>query len=99
MFTTQSAANNQDTDAPLTWDALRNMGIPISYQAFARRWEQEEQLPPEQQTLHNKVEKFDGVGLTLKTSNHDAQQGQQQDAGQSEMSKMAMSATKRGDLA
>jgi hypothetical protein len=75
------------------------MGIPISYATFARRWEQENNLPPEQQILHNKIEKFDSTKLVLKTADNAEEPGQQQDAGQSEVSKMAMSATKRGDLA
>lgn len=71
----------------------------MSYQAFARQWDAESQLPPEEQRLHNKVEKFDSIGLTLKTAVNTDQPAQQQDAGQSEVSKMAMSATKRGELA
>ena len=72
------------------------MGIPISYKTFARQWEQESGLPPEKQILHNKVEKFDGNSITLKTDANTAQPGRQQDAGQSEVSKMARRATKLG---
>jgi hypothetical protein len=72
------------------------MGIPISYKTFARQWEQEQNLPPEKQVLHNKVEKFDGNSLTLKTDSIASQPGQQQAGGQSEVSKMARRATKLG---
>lgn len=67
MFTAQGAGNNQQTKAPMTWGALQNMGIPISYEAFAQRWEEEEGMAPEQQILHNLVVKFDGTGVTVKT--------------------------------
>ncbi len=72
------------------------MGIPISYDAFAKRWEEEEQLPPEQQVLHNLVVKFDGSGVTVKTQ--DAKQkpevGGEEDSGV--VSQMAKRATKLG---
>lgn len=69
------------------------MGVPISYDAFAARWESEDEGP----LLKKLVKKFDGGGLVLRT--REEQPGKQNDAGQSEVSKMAMSATKRGDLA
>jgi hypothetical protein len=69
------------------------MGVPISYDAFAARWDSEQEGP----ILKQLVQKFDGGGLTLRTQ--DSQPGKETDAGQSEVSKMAMSATKRGDLA
>ena len=77
IFTNQGAADNigSGTAAPLTWDALQNMGVPISYEAFDKRWKQEEQLPPEQQFLHNKVEKYDGNGIVLKTHDNEEQPG------------------------
>ena len=95
MFTAQGAGDNQQTKAPMTWGALQNMGIPISYEAFAARWEEEEQMPPEQQILHNLVVRFDGSGVTVKTQ--DAKQkpavGGEEEG---EVSKMAKRATKLG---
>lgn len=69
------------------------MGVPISYDSFAARWDSEQEGP----ILKRLVQKFDGGGLTLRTK--DSQPGKETDSGQSEVSKMAMSATKRGDLA
>jgi hypothetical protein len=79
----------------MTWGALQNMGIPISYEAFAARWQEEEAMPPEQQILHNLVVKFDGAGVTVKTQ--DAKQkpevgGEENSA----VSQMAKRATKLG---
>lgn len=96
MFTAQGAGDNQQTKAPMTWGALQNMGIPISYEAFAARWEEEEGLPPEQQVLHNLVVRFDGNGVTVKTQ--DAKQKPEvkgaEDSGV--VSQMAKRATKLG---
>jgi hypothetical protein len=69
------------------------MGVPISYDAFAARWDSEQEGP----ILKQLVRKFDGGGLTLRTK--DSQPGQENDTAPSEVSKMAMSATKRGNLA
>lgn len=79
----------------MTWDALQQMGIPMSYRAFAARWDQEEQLPPEQQVLHKMVDKFDSTGLTLNTSEEEPEVGNSA-GGQSEVEKMAKRATKLG---
>jgi hypothetical protein len=73
----QFSANKQGTVAPLTWDAINNIlrdeGSPhISYDSFNARWEQEGQLPPEQQILHTMVDRFDGNGLVLKTHKKEA---------------------------
>lgn len=72
------------------------MGIPISYRAFEKRWQQEETLPPEKQVLHNLVVKFDGTGVTVKTQ--DAKQkpevGGEEESGV--VSQMAKRATKLG---
>lgn len=96
LFTAQGAGDNQQTKAPMTWGALQNMGIPISYEAFAARWEEEEGLPPEQQILHNLVVRFDGSGVTVKTQ--DAKQKPEvkgaEDSGV--VSQMAKRATKLG---
>ena len=69
------------------------MGVPISYTAFAARWDSEKEGP----ILKQLVQKFDGGGLILRTQ--DAQPSKENDTAPSEVSKMAMSATKRGDLA
>jgi len=96
LFTAQGAGDNQQTKAPMTWGALQNMGIPISYEAFAARWEEEEGMPPEQQVLHNLVVRFDGSGVTVKTQ--DAKQkpevGGKEDSGA--VAQMAKRATKLG---
>lgn len=68
----QFSANKQGSTGPVTWDALNNMnrdeGTPhIDYRGFDARWKQEEQLPPEEQILHNLVDRYDGAGLVLKT--------------------------------
>jgi hypothetical protein len=65
----QSAANNQNTQAPMTWQALshagQNFGAPaIDYDRFAARWEND----PILKTL---VDKFDGAGLVVKTNEKD----------------------------
>lgn len=80
----------------MTWGALQNMGIPISYEAFAKRWEEEEGLPPEQQVLHNLVVKFDGAGVTVKTqdSKQKPEVGGDEESGV--VSQMAKRATKLG---
>jgi hypothetical protein len=96
LFTAQGAGDNQQTKAPMTWGALQNMGIPISYEAFAARWQEEEGMPPEQQILHNLVVRFDGSGVTVKTQ--DAKQKPEvsgkEDGGA--VAQMAKRATKLG---
>lgn len=76
----QASANNQGSVAPMTWKALsaitRDQGAPfISYDGFDARWKQEEQLPPEQQPLHNLVDRYDGAGLVIKTNKKEAVRG------------------------
>jgi len=63
----QAAANRQNTQAPLTWEALQSMGIPVRYDEFAARWED----PQEGAILKQLVDKFDGHGLTVKTNEKD----------------------------
>ena len=76
----------------MTWDALRNMGVPISYDAFAARWDSEDEGP----ILKKLVDKFDGNGLTLKTQESEPEQGQAQTDAEGEVSRMAKRATKLG---
>ena len=89
----QAAANNQNTTAPLTWEALQNMGIPVRYDQFAARWDD----PQEGAILKQLVDKFDGHGLTVKTNEKDrlARTGSKE----REVSKMAKRATHKGKLA
>jgi hypothetical protein len=93
LRSSQFTAKAKNTTGPLTWDALQNMGVPISYDSFAARWDSEKEGP----ILKKLVQKFDGGGLTLRTK--DSQPGKENNTAPSEVSKMAMSATKRGDLA
>lgn len=91
----QSSANNQNKQAPVTWSALNqagsNYGSPsIDYDRFAARWETDP-------ILKQLVDRFDGNGLVIKTKNKESNLPQGQKTG--EVSKMAMSATRRGDLA
>lgn len=86
----QAAANNQHTTAPLTWDALQNMGIPVRYDQFAARWDD----PQEGAILKQLVDKFDGHGLTVKTNEKD--QIAKNSHKEKEISRMAKRATKLG---
>ncbi len=86
----QAAANNQNTQAPLTWDALQNMGIPVRYDEFAARWDDPEEGP----LLKKLVDKFDGHGLTVKTNEKD--RAPKTSYKEKEISRMAKRATKLG---
>lgn len=65
------------------------MGVPISYDAFAARWESEDEGP----LLKSLVDKFDGAGITVKTQ--DTDQLPQSGHRETEMSKMAKRATQK----
>lgn len=94
----QAAADNTDSEAPMTWTALNraasNYGAPaIDYDRFAARWDADP-------IIQQLVDRFDDSGLVIKTqrqSDSPEVAQQQQDTGA--VSQMAMSATKRGDLA
>lgn len=95
----QAAANNQNKPAQASWRALnansQSTGAPmITYDGFAAQWDAE----GEDGILHQIVDRFDGNGLVLKTNQPEPGKGQPKQA-PSEVSKMAMSATKRGELA
>ena len=62
----QSAANNQGSEAQMTWKALNSadagMGSPnIDYDRFAARWETDP-------ILKKLVDRFDANGLVIKTN-------------------------------
>ena len=63
LWALQSAADNNKSPAPLSWDALRNMGIPVGYDEFAARWDS----PQEGELLKKLVDRFDSHGLYVKT--------------------------------
>ena len=90
LRTLQAAANNQKSQAPLTWQALQNQGVPIGYDEFAARWDSQD---PNDQILHKLVDRFDGHGLVIKTKEKDMP-GQTDKKG--EVEKMAKRATKLG---
>jgi len=79
----------------MTWKALSNAtqdsGAPtIDYAGFNARWQQEETLPPEQQILHNLVDRFDNQGLVIKTStSQPSVGGAEQEQAASKISQMA----------
>jgi len=85
----QSAANNQGSEAQMTWKALNasdsGMGSPnIDYDRFAARWETDP-------ILKQLVDRFDGNGLVIKTNNKEQiPQGQHKER---EISRMAKRAT------
>ena len=71
----QSAANNQGSQAPMTWKALNaadaGMGSPdIDYDRFNARWEDPEQGP----VLKQLVDRFDSSGLIIKTKEREKPQ-------------------------
>lgn len=86
----------------MTWQALSNAtatsGAPsIDYASFAARYDAEDSLPPEQQILHNLVDRFDQHGIVLKTNNMAPQAGEQgspEQAAKGEISQMARHAMK-----
>lgn len=91
----QSAANNQNTQAPMTWIALnkagRNFGAPsIDYDRFAARWETDP-------VLKQLVDRFDGQGLVIKTN--EKEPSTKTSHKEREVSQMAKRATRKGKLA
>lgn len=96
----QSAANNSNSEAPMSWRALNatgaQMGSPtIDYDRFAAQWDAEDETG----VLHQLVDRFDGNGLVIKTNAQGAgqpQQGGQEGEAASAISTMAKRATKLG---
>jgi hypothetical protein len=88
----QSSANNQNTQAPMTWVALnqagKNFGAPsIDYDRFAARWETDPILK----------QLVDGNGLVIKTN--EKEPSAKTSHKEREVSRMAKRATRKGDLA
>ena len=86
----QAAANHKRTQAPLTWQALQNQGVPVGYAEFAARWDSQD---PNDQILHKLVDRFDSHGLVIKTKEKEMPAHSQKTG---EVEKMAKRATKLG---
>ena len=91
----QSAADNQGSEAPMTWQALnqtaQQYGSPdIDYVRFSKRWESDP-------ILKQLVDRFDGHGLVIKTRKHEEEpnQGNPEKKASNVIDSMAMSATKK----
>jgi len=87
----QSAANNDRSQAQLTWDAINQTGHEfggpnIDYDRFAARWETDP-------VLKQLVSRFDGHGLVIKTDVHEPKPGVGEPPKPSLVSKMAKRAT------
>jgi hypothetical protein len=91
LRTLQASANNQNIPAQMTWTALRNQGIPVGYEEFAARWDDE----GDDGMLHQIVKKFDGHGLTIKTRTDNDQPEEEGQGGPDLVGQMAKSATDR----
>lgn len=92
----KSDANFDNHTSQITWRALNSLtkdaGAPaVDYERFAALWDAEENLPPEQQDLHNIVGSFDGQGVTLKTHDKDSEitKGKPKTSGIQSMAKRA----------
>lgn len=87
----QSTANSKHTLAPMTWDALNQMGHQygapdIDYDRFAARWETDP-------ILKKLVDRFDGHGLVVNTDAKEPKLPQGQKTGM--IDRAASAATKR----
>ena len=95
----QATANNQGTQAPLTWKALNNadtgFGAPnIDYDRFLARWED----PAEGPMLKKLVDRFDGTGIVIKTNTKDqVPKGAHKELEMSRMAKRALNKKRRFD--
>jgi hypothetical protein len=67
---------------------LRSSGMSIRFDTFKQRWENP--TTPDDQELHNIVDRFDGNGLVLKTGEAELPQGNQDE--KSSIGQMAMNA-------
>lgn len=87
----QTTANNQHSEAPLSWDSVNQLGQQygapdIDYDRFAARWDADP-------VLKQLVARFDGHGLVVKTKNKE-DETEQGDTKPSMMDKAAERATK-----
>lgn len=91
----QSAANNQNSEAPMTWTAINHagqtMGAPtIDYDRFAARWDTDP-------ILKQLVDRFDSAGLVIKTNNGEGpEKTSHKEQEHKKISQMAKRATKLG---
>lgn len=88
----QSAANNQNSEAQMTWDAINNAGAEygapdIDYDRFSARWASDP-------ILKQLVARFDSHGLVIKTDKKEPKPEQGRPGG-NEVSKMAKRATQK----
>lgn len=93
----QSRANAAHSTAPLTWDAINNIGQDygapdIDYDRFAARWESDP-------ILKQLVDRFNGQGLVIKTEKSQPEPEEQGNpeakAAANAVDNMAKSATKK----
>ena len=87
----QSAANNQNSESQMTWDAINQAGSEygapdIDYDRFDARFNSDP-------ILKQLVDRYDEHGLVVKTDKHEAKPEQGQATG--EVSKMAKRATQK----
>lgn len=87
----QSAANNKQSQAQLTWDAINQTGQEyggpnIDYDRFAARWDSDP-------ILKQLVSRFDGHGVVVKTNAHEPKPGVGEPPKPGLVSKMAKRAT------
>jgi hypothetical protein len=68
---------------------LRSSGMNIRYDSFKQRWENPQ--GPDDEILHQLVDRFDGHGLVLKTGEEETPQGSE--GGPDQISQMAKRAT------
>lgn len=93
----QSAANDQHSEAQLTWDAInhagQNYGAPdIDYDRFAQRFDTDP-------IIKQLVQRFDGHGVVIKTDKKEPKPGQGKPVGKSMKAQSAMAAVRRTDKA
>ena len=96
----QSAANNSNSEAPMSWRALNAQGAAtgsptIDYDRFAAQWDAEDETG----VLHQLVDRFDGQGLVIKTNAQGVDQPEQGQGQTGMMAAAAKRATTAGDLA
>lgn len=96
----QSAANFQNSAAPMTWRALNAIGQStgartIDYARFAARWARFAARWGTDPVLKQLVDRFDANGLVIKTNTRIANPAVGQKEKSSEISSMAMRQAKK----